>query len=326
MVFSIGFFIILSFQLFIWKWQSGHWFFWPYNGEGLNWLHPKIWETLFSFRTGLFVHTPLILISALASWCVFKKNGFQFTVWWLYFVLNIYIIGSWWCWDYETPFGHRPFTEHLFFLVLPIFYLNEWKPKFTLAIISLCAALGIVRYIEYTSGYMINQRFTKENYVKSLAFWKPWNFDRWAFTQSVEPFGRRIFERELLVQPNEIKVDETMEYIHSIEVALPKNHLDTRYFVKVYLDKKIEGKSLQDVFLIKDATSTTSERRCYLSLPLWNDKLEGQKEFVSLELSEAIPDNFSEYDRVKIYIWNKSKSKFSIKNYRVVLEQYSSIK
>lgn len=322
----IGFFVSFSIQLFVWKWQSGHWFFWPYNGEGLNWFDPMIWETLFSYRTGLFVHTPILFISALASWFIFKENRFQFVIWWLYFALNTYVIGSWWCWDYETPFGHRPFTEHLFFLVLPLFYLNDWKPKIALSIISLCAFLGIIRYTEYISDYMTNQRFTKENYFRSLAFWKPWNFDRWAFTQSCEPFGKRIMEKELVFIPEETKITKDMEYIHTIEVELPPNHLDTRFFVKVYLDKKIDGQSLEDVLLIKDAYSTTSDKSCYLSLPIWNDKLEGQKEFVSLELSEAIPDNFSEYNRVKIYIWNLGKKELSIKNYRVVLEQYSSVK
>lgn len=318
----LSFLTVLSIQLFIWKWQSGSWFFWAYNGEGLNWTKPMIWQTLFSFRTGLFVHTPLLLVSLIGWLILFKKNQFAAAFWMVYFVLNIYVISCWWCWDYETPFGHRPFTEHLFFILIPLFYVVSWKPKLSLLIVGAFTCISLVRYFEYTSGYMTNQRFTQSNYFRSLAFWNSWNFDRWAFTTSCPPFGKVISEVEIANNPETMSFDSTTEYGLTYEVDLTENHLDSRYFVKVNLEKQINGEFLNDVFLVKDAYSTKTGKRMYLALPLYNDRFEGKENWVELELAEAIPDNFSEYNKLKIYIWNKGRQSFQIKNFKAQIQLY----
>lgn len=321
---SMSFGLIISIQLFVWKWQSGQWFFWAYNGEGLNWNTPKIWQSLFSFRTGLFLHTPLMVFAVIGTVFLFKKSAFKFTFWWMYFLLNLYIISCWWCWDYETPFGHRPFTEHLFFLVLPLFYLHQWKPKLMFVVLICCASLGTLRYLQFTSGSFTDQRFTKEIYFKSLQFWKPWNYDRWNFTQACEPFGKLIFEEIIASIPEKQSVTSENEFIASYEVELAENHLDTRYFVAVELDKQLLSESWENVFLIKDAYSSTTDKRNYSSMKLYNDKLEGKYTWSHIILSEALLDNFSEYDRLKIYIWNPGKQSFETKNLSIKLQQYKA--
>ena len=114
---TIGFLLPVFLLLSVFKWQTGHWISWPYSGEGFDFLHPHFFGELFSFRVGLFIHTPLTLLAVIGTIYLYRINKFQFLFWWIYFILQLFIISSWWCWDFETSFGNRPFTEHLFFIL-----------------------------------------------------------------------------------------------------------------------------------------------------------------------------------------------------------------
>ena len=190
LIFSCGFFISLSFLFFIWKWETGNWIIWSYNGEGFNFLSPQLFSSLFSFRIGLFLQIPLLFLSLFGLFILFFYNRFQAIFWSIYFIGNLWIFSSWWCWDFESPFGNRPYTEHLFFLLIPIIHLKIKYRFITSLSIFILTMIGFVRYYEVTSGYMTNQRFTKDNYFESLLFWKPQNAGRWNFTRSCVPFGK----------------------------------------------------------------------------------------------------------------------------------------
>jgi hypothetical protein len=126
-------------QLACWKWQSGEWIKWSYNGEGFNFLRPQLIAGFFSFRIGLFLHVPIMLLAILGGIILFRKQPFQALIWVLYFVLNSWLIFSWWCWDYESSFGPRAFTEHLFFLLIPVVHFVVRYQKW---LVVLC--LGVV--------------------------------------------------------------------------------------------------------------------------------------------------------------------------------------
>ncbi len=127
----IGFLIPLGILFGVWKWQTGSWILWSYSGEGFNFLSPHIYEHLFSFRIGLFWQIP-IMILVFTGWIYFfKENKFAALFWFIYFAINLWIFSSWWCWDFESAFGSRPYTEHLFFLLIPVIFLFEKHRKIT---------------------------------------------------------------------------------------------------------------------------------------------------------------------------------------------------
>lgn len=320
---TASFALVFSLLLFLWKWQSGSWINWSYSGEGFNFMNPAFFENLISMRNGLFVHTPVILISALSTFLLIRSNRFLFGFWWLYLLINTWVISSWWCWDYETSFGNRPFTEHTFFLLIPLIHFSLQRKKLVLGSIIVCLLLGAIRYGTYISGYMVDQRFTKSNYFSSLAFWKDSNYDRWRYPRSVVPFGNRINEEILAFHKGTIQVSEQDQFVQTVQMKTPENRTNERMYFRVWLEKK-SVKPLQNVSLVIHATDNDSDFNHYHAIPLVNDRLEGVNSWAELSFSGQIPDHFNDFEEVKIYIWNQSGEKFELRNVQIYVDTYKS--
>lgn len=317
----VGFMAILFLLFSVWKWQSGSWLVWSYKGEGFNFLHPKWLENLVGFRVGLLVHSPFLLLSLLGALLYFRKQTFQLTFWWLYFLSTSWVISAWWCWDYESTFGNRPFTEHLFFLVFPLLFLVEKKPKATLVFIAAFACLGVVRYREYVTGFMVDQRFTRSNYLKSMAFWVDYNKDRWRYPKSVPPFGKVINRAVLLEDGQEKRISPEEEFALTVEKTLTHPRTAERLYFTVEVEKRLE-QPLGEVYLVIDAANQERTKMYYDAIEFFNDRFEGLKGWEKATFSGLIPDYFQEFDQVKIYIWNKRHNAFELRNVKITLDTY----
>jgi hypothetical protein len=186
------------------------------------------------------------------------------------------------------------------------------------------SALAVIRLYTFDTGYMNVQRFTADNYYESMLFWKDENFDRWNFTRSCEPFGDRKNTWTLFTSPNEIELNPKTEYACSGSVDLPKNRTFERYYYSVELDKKLLKGTINDVYLVIDATSTGSDRRYYYPVPLYNDRFEGVQQWKHLVFEGSIVDNLQQFDKVAIYIWNPGKKDLLLKNVKVEVVEYLS--
>ena len=232
----IGFTLLMFIQLACWKWQSGEWIKWSYNGEGFNFLHPQFLSGFFSYRIGLFLHTPILLFALLGVLSLAKKQSFQAVVWCLYFLINSWVILSWWCWDYESNFGPRPFTEHLFFLLIPVVHFVLNFPKWLVVFgIGLATLNGGIRYWESRTEFLSDQRFTQENFLSSLKFWKKENKGRWNFTQSVVPHGKLINSELLLGDQRVTNIGPEEGFSYTVEHALKKPRTNERLYYRVKL-------------------------------------------------------------------------------------------
>jgi hypothetical protein len=56
----LGFTAVFSIQIIYWYYVSGHLVFNPYQGEGFNFLEPKIHKGWFDFANGWLVYTPIM--------------------------------------------------------------------------------------------------------------------------------------------------------------------------------------------------------------------------------------------------------------------------
>lgn len=137
-------------QLLYWKMQSGHYFFFSYgSSEGFFWNDPQIINVFFSFRKGFFIYTPIMLFSVVGFILLYKKNRALFYPVLLYFVLNTYLICSWWDWSYGGSFGMRAFVHCFAILVIPFACFIDWTfslykragIKKVMACILLCAGV-----------------------------------------------------------------------------------------------------------------------------------------------------------------------------------------
>ncbi len=127
-------------QLGIYKAYTDEFFYWSYTKEGFDFLHPAIIKVLFGYAKGLFVYTPLCFLALFGLFHLYKSNRYLCIGVLIYLVLNIYIISSWWCWNYGCIYGSRSFIEHypLFFLLLG--FLIDAKNKFLKTATFICIA------------------------------------------------------------------------------------------------------------------------------------------------------------------------------------------
>jgi hypothetical protein len=123
----ILFFIPLFPQLLYWKIQSGQWLFFSYgSSEHFFWTDPKLFNVLFSYRKGWLVYSPLMVLSVFGSILLFKKNKELFWGVVIYFLMNLYLISTWWDWAFGGSFGMRALVQVGAVLIIPLAYMIQW--------------------------------------------------------------------------------------------------------------------------------------------------------------------------------------------------------
>lgn len=105
-------FLIWVPQLLYWKMVSGSYFFYSYgSSQGFYFNNPHILETLFSYRKGWFVYTPMMFLAVLGFVYLWRRQRRFFVPLVIFSIVNIYIISSWWSWWYGGGFGLRAYIE-----------------------------------------------------------------------------------------------------------------------------------------------------------------------------------------------------------------------
>jgi hypothetical protein len=99
----------LGLQMLAWRLNSGSWIYYSYAGEGFNWSHPALWETLFSSRHGLFFWSPIFLLAVGAL--VLRRRDTLVQCWLSAGILLWYVNSAWHSWWFGYAFGARAFLE-----------------------------------------------------------------------------------------------------------------------------------------------------------------------------------------------------------------------
>lgn len=114
---------VFSPQLLTWRATAGSWALNAYGsqGEGFDWLHPKVWNVLFSLRGGIFFWAPALL-TGLAGLALSRWRKPVPWLWCIivYLPLQLWIVSSWHDWAYGGGFGHRGFIESYSLWLFPM--------------------------------------------------------------------------------------------------------------------------------------------------------------------------------------------------------------
>ncbi len=139
------FLITIVLQFIFYFLQTGHFIVWSYDDETFNFSKPEFLNVLFSYRKGLFIYAPLILVSLSGLYFLFKKNKFQFSVLLFFLLISCYIISSWWCWSYGCCLGQRSFVDYsaIFALLFSFLFLGISKSNYLKALLLGSAPLFI---------------------------------------------------------------------------------------------------------------------------------------------------------------------------------------
>lgn len=166
---------VAMFAPLLWKWQTNHFFIWGYQGESFNFLSPTVFNFLFSFRKGLFIHTPILgvlFFAAVFVWLRAKKY-YQVGTFIVVSYIIVYVLSSWWSWYYGTSFGSRPSIDYYVIFALMTAHLFEnIKKNFTKAFVAILLVLmvpiNIIQAFQY-QHYIIDwdeMTFGKFNIIR----------------------------------------------------------------------------------------------------------------------------------------------------------------
>lgn len=168
--------VVLLPQLLYWKFITGHWIIFSYEGEGFAFGNPQILRVLFSVRKGLFFWSPILLLAVAGLWVLRRYRPEYMLPSVTYLLVHVYIVSSWHDWAYAGSFGHRAFVESL-----PVFALgyaalcqtavDRGRTRLiavvSSALVLLCAQLTV----KYWLGIVPFDRTTWDQFVAALARW-----------------------------------------------------------------------------------------------------------------------------------------------------------
>lgn len=152
------FFTIIFIQLIIYKISTGKFFVYAYGEEGFNFHSPRMIDILLSYRKGLFVYTPLYLLSMTGLVFLWRSNRYAFFSWSVFFVAITYVLSSWWMWYYGGSFSSRVYIEYLpMFMILLAIAFNRMPSKFWKGVFVTMVILLVLLCQVQTYQYRYNQ-------------------------------------------------------------------------------------------------------------------------------------------------------------------------
>ena len=160
---------IVFIQPFSYLVQTGSPMVWSYGGEGFDFRNPELYNVLFSYRKGLFVYCPVLLLSLVGLLVGIFKEKSRFL--WLFFLLCIvvWIISSWWMWYYGGSYGHRAFIEYYPFFAIAIaalfnFGIGPVKATWLMILGLAFIPIQLIQTYQYNKHIITFDNMTKAKY------------------------------------------------------------------------------------------------------------------------------------------------------------------
>jgi len=159
-------------QFAFWKYVSGHWFFYTYGDESFFWNNPQVISSLFSYRKGWLVYTPLMMLAFIGLPVLWRQYRPLFWQVISVLILLTYINSSWWCWWFGGSYGNRAYIDGygIFALAIAAFlsFIAKYRYKilsFTgIVVLAAFAFLNLFQTWQYRMGLIHYVSNTKQSY------------------------------------------------------------------------------------------------------------------------------------------------------------------
>jgi len=164
--------LILSFQFIYYKQVAGSFFVYSYGIEKFNFFDPHYFDFLFSYRRGVFVYAPILLVALLGFYNMSQKSSFQAKSLGVFLIIVVYILSSWWMWYYGGGFGMRPMIDFYVFFTIPLALLiqrwnkNKWFKMIGLFTITACIIVAQIQTYQKVNFILPWDGINKEIYWK----------------------------------------------------------------------------------------------------------------------------------------------------------------
>ena len=144
-----GLLLAMTPQMLVWKLTRGRWFLLnPYKGatgDHSDFLHPHLWEVLFSTNHGFLLWAPAFLV-ALVSLPLLARRDRRLTVGLaLIVLLDYFLVSSWDYWNGDAAFGPRLFLNLIPIAVLGLSaLLDRLSARLPLGVLRVAAGCLVV--------------------------------------------------------------------------------------------------------------------------------------------------------------------------------------
>lgn len=108
---TAGMFAFIVIQLLYWKWSSGDWVVYSYRDQGFSWLHPHLYNGMFSSNNGWITYTPVMILFFIGLPVLYKRQRNLFWVVAVFSALFIYTCFAWDIWWYGGSLGMRAMIQ-----------------------------------------------------------------------------------------------------------------------------------------------------------------------------------------------------------------------
>ncbi|MGH7180082.1 MAG: hypothetical protein ACREJC_22080, partial [Tepidisphaeraceae bacterium] len=116
-------------QMWFWHRLFGSWITFAYDpGERFYWSEPRLWQTLFSSRKGLYFWSPILVLATIGCVARMLKGGWRSPLLIcssLSFLLLWYLNSAWYEWWFGGSFGARAFLEGMVILFFGMIFFVE---------------------------------------------------------------------------------------------------------------------------------------------------------------------------------------------------------
>jgi hypothetical protein len=341
---SIVCLLIVCIQFLSWHIQTGKWMVWSYPGEGFYFLRPAVVGLLFSYKKGFFVYTPIALLALAGLIPLYRLNRLSFYSLVVTLLSIIWVLSSWWSWSYAGSFSQRPFVDFLPLFAILLAYLLNFAFRFRLFIAMGCIlalALNVIQTYQYETDILDHNYMNKGKYWNSFLRTDKEYRNSMGGIQDDRPYSKTPpiwlgskslrFLPEDKTQNNQIITDPAGDslglcYFYSDNEFGPElNLLGNDQFVhcnRIYLElglSRFENftNSSSGALVSISVTNKNNQLEYYYCIRLNDYPALGCCEWRTYEYTLDIPPLRKADSQIKVYVWNRGKESFCIKDLRV---------
>lgn len=241
--------VFVAFMSLIWYIQCGEFFLNTYQSEeGFYFLNPQILNILFSYKKGLFIYTP-ILVLAFVGLFVWVRNVryFEVITWLSFFALLTYILSAWWSWFYGCSYGLRAYIEFFPIFFIPIAALVQTEKKILRMAVVLfgfaCLYLNLVQTYQYKEYILHWIDMDKSSYwkvfgkterkYKGLLWKRSYNLDEYKMIEKLPLFSSNNLSDTLQIPTKQILLFSTVSLVEIKLSSNFKEESEMRVYLKI---------------------------------------------------------------------------------------------
>lgn len=196
--------LVGSIQLIYWKYVSGDWIVYSYEDQGFSWLHPHVWDAVFSYKSGWLLYTPLMGFALFGFVPLWRRWRPTFAMTAVFSLVFMYIAFAWDIWWYGGALGQRAMVQAYPVLAIPLAAFFSRLPSGRWLRFGIWTLTGIfclynvwLTWQAHRGGMYHAGEMTSAYYWRVLGKWTKDDHDLKLLDTDEDPRGERVNTRVL---------------------------------------------------------------------------------------------------------------------------------